>query len=66
MRLRDGVVGGVACGRVEEGEKGADEEGCGVDCQEEGFESGGEERGGGAGWGLRHAGGLTRLWRGAC
>lgn len=32
MRLRDGVVGCVARGGVEDGEDGAEDEGCGIDC----------------------------------
>lgn len=32
VRLCDGVVVGVARGGVEEGEEGAEEEGCGIDC----------------------------------
>lgn len=64
--LRDGVVGGVAGGGVEEGEEGADDEGCGVDCQQEGFERCGEEGGRGAGGVECRVGAAIILRREAC
>lgn len=55
VRLRDGVVGGVAGRGVEDGEEGAEEEGRGVGGQEEGFERGGKE-------GFEEAGRASLSW----
>ena len=50
VRLRDGVVGGGARAGVEEGEERAEEEGRGVEGEEERLERGGEEGCEVAGW----------------